>query len=154
MDLSKLDPNTLVVVGSLLSAGATWLYHKVKGDKKESTEDALWAVIEGNALKLAESDETVDSIRAKLTTAAEEALQRFGLKKSVAMNILVAQLVDHGITEVRKRVLERKQLAAKLFAMAAQASAVALSFDPPTNPSIPKLGEGLPGEVQLTTVAP
>ncbi len=125
---------------ALLLAVATWAYHKVKGDKTESVKDIAWNALRGVAIKLAESDETVGVVREKLTAAAWAALARAGVKKSGALEGIVSAVVDRGVSEVRERVLQRKQLEAKLMATLSSASDMSKAFTPPTNPTVPPLG--------------
>ncbi len=125
---------------ALLLAVATWAYHKVKGDKTESVKDIAWNALRGVAIKLAESDETVGVVREKLTAAAWAALSRAGVKKSKALEGIVSAVVDRGVSEVRERVLQRKQLEAKLMATLSSASDVSKAFTPPANPTVPPLG--------------
>lgn len=150
--LSKLNPDLLVLLGTL----AAWAYHKIRGDKTESLKDTLWHSLEGVAIKLAESDDAMATARDKLTAAAWQALGRLGVKRSKATEAIVAALVDRGVTEVRKRLLERKQLeaqiAARLGTVAAKAGGVLDAFTP--KGTLPKLGEGLEGEFQVEVVKP
>lgn len=146
------NPDLLVLIGTALG----WLYHKVRGDKQASLKDTLWHSLEGVAIKLAERDDAMAFARDKLTAAAWQALSRLGVKRSKATESIVAALVDRGVTEVRKRLLERKQLEAKLAAqlgtVAAKAGGVLDAFTP--KGTLPKLGEGLEGEFQVEVVKP
>ncbi len=150
--LSKIDPELLVTVLSAVYIGGKWVFHKIKGDKQKSLKDTLWPSIEGVIIKLAESEFVVTTVREKLTKAAYEALGRAGIKKNAIVDAVIAQLVDAGVTEVRKRVEQRKAMAAlpgQIEAMLKAAEAVKLSFvaPAPEKRTVPTLLEGLPGEV-------
>jgi hypothetical protein len=152
MTIPPIDPNAVIVAVSLLSSVATWLYHKVRGDKHESVSDALGSTIEGVVLKVAESDDDIATIRTKLTIAAEQGLSRLGVKHSAATDFIIAQLVERGVTEVRKRVLARKQLESAVADLATKAGSVTTTG--PATSTVPVIGAGLPGEVQVTVVQP
>lgn len=132
---------------ALLLAVATWAYHKVKGDKTASIKDTVWNILRGVAIKLAESDTTVDQARLKLTEAAWAGLARIGVKRTATLEGIVNALVERGITEMRERIVERKQLEAKIIATLATADGVNKAFTPPATPTVPKL-EPL-GEVEI-----
>lgn len=125
---------------TLALTAITWLWHKVRGEKHASVADTVWAVLEGVAIKLAESDNTVAVIRDKLTAAAWEGLSRIGVKKTSATIAIVNKVVERGVSEVRKRVLERKQLEAQIMASLSATEGVGAAFKPPANPTVPPLG--------------
>lgn len=144
--LSKLDPNLVAVLFTVVTTVGGWIYHKAKGDKQESIQDALWHILEGNAMKLAESDTAVEVVRMKLKSAAQEGLERLGLKRNAVTDMIIAKLVERGVTEVRAQIRERKNaeaaaaLPAQLQALLALAEKLPKSFDPPANPTVPPLG--------------
>lgn len=141
--LSNLDPNVVITALSFLAIGGKWLYHKVRGDQQKSLKDTLWPTIEGVVIKLAESPFVADTVRTKLTAAANEALGRIGVNRNSVTDALIAQLVDAGVTEVRKRVNARiavEQLPARIEAMATAAQKMVDAFKPPANPTVPALG--------------
>lgn len=142
MDLSKLDPNLVLTLITLAGSLVTWLYKKAKGEKQADITDALWAALEGKAIALAESEETATVLREKLTKAAHEALARMGMKRNAIVDAVVAKLVERGVSEVRKRILAKKnaaKLEAQILATATQAAAVTGAFTPPANPTVPRL---------------
>jgi hypothetical protein len=144
MDLSKLDPNVVVVVGSLLTTALGWLWAKIRGEKHAGLSEAIWPIVEGVAIKLAESEATVDFVREKLTAAAWQGLERMKIKRSAIVEVIVAKLVERGVTEVRKRALALK---ASRDLEATLASAAAVRVDAPApGPRVPVIGEGVPGE--------
>ncbi len=155
MNLSKLDPDTVLLLGTLIASGVTWLINKARGVKQVSAKDALWGALRGVVVKLAESDHTAAVLREKLTKAAHEALERLSIKRSTVVDVLVATLVERGISEVRELVLERKKREAELAAANAklQAAVASLADKAPgvldaftakgTFPKMEKLGEVL-----------
>ncbi len=153
--LSKLDPNLVAVLFTAITTVGGWLYRKAKGEKQADITDALWDALEGKVIALAESEEVAGVVRDKLTKAAYEALARMGLKKNAVVDTIVAKLVERGVTEVRKRVLARKnaeaaaQLPAQIQALLELAAKLPKTFDapPPEKRTVPTLLEGLPGEV-------
>lgn len=125
--LSQIDPNWLLAIaGGALTIGR-WLSAKVRGEKTASAKDALWPIVEGLVVKLAESEFVVDTVRKKLTIGAYEGLARIGIKRSPMIEGIVSELVERGVSEVRKRVANRKaaaELPAQLEALAKAAEAV------------------------------
>jgi hypothetical protein len=103
--LSRIDPN--VVFGVISTIGGL-LWHKSSGNKAANLRDTLWAIVEGNALKLAESATTIADARSRLAKAAQDGLGRLGLKRSAAVDKIVADLVERGLTEIRKRIIQRQ----------------------------------------------
>lgn len=110
--VTKLDPNVVLTVLSGLGTVGGWLWSKIRGDQKQSLRDALWPIIEGNAIKLAENEFAIQVVRLKLERAAQEGLARMGLKPNRITTAIVQELVERGVTEVRNRILERRKLAA------------------------------------------
>lgn len=125
--LSQIDPNWLIAVaGGVLTVGR-WLAAKVRGEKTASAKDALWPIVEGLVVKLAESEFVVEKVRAALEKGAYEGLGRLGIKRSPMIEGIVAELVERGVSEVRKRVANRKaaqELPAQLESLAKAAEAV------------------------------
>ncbi len=138
--LSKIDPDLVVTIVSILGAGATWLYRKAKGEKQADITSSLWRAMEGSVLKLAETHlaPTATFLRDKLTVAAYEALGRMGVKKNAVVDAIVAKLVEQGVTEVRKRIAALKN-ARDLEKVLTDASKVTTAAPKP----------GLPGEVPV-----
>ncbi len=138
MDLSKIDPNVVIVAGSLLSAFGSWLWAKIRGEQHAGLSEAIWPIVEGVALKLAESQPTADLAREKLTAAAWAGLARMGIKRSTLVEGIVAKLVERGVTEVRKRVTALVN-AQRLDTMLTSAAAVRDALTPPAVPTVPPL---------------
>lgn len=144
--ISKLDPNLIAVLFTVVTTVGGWIYHKAKGDKQEGIGDALWDALEGKVIALAESEEAASVVRSKLLVAANEALQRMGMKPNAITDAIMLKLVERGVTEVRKRVLDRKnaaaaaQLPAQLQALLDLAAKLPKTFEPPANPTVPPLG--------------
>lgn len=153
---SELNPNVIVVSIVTMLLGALWNRIRGKKDQQIDVTDALWNALKGYVIKLAESDFVIDTVRTKLTTAAEEALVRMKVPRNAITDLVVAKLVERGISEVRERILERKQLEAKIAAqlgtVAAKAGGVLDAFTP--KGTLPKLGEGLEGEFVVEVVKP
>lgn len=143
--LSKLDPNLVAVLFTAITTVGGWLYRKAKGEKQEDITGALWHALEGKVIAIAEAniDTTASAIRARLITAANEALERMGIKPNKLTDAIMLKLVERGVTEVRKRIEARKaalRLEAGILSTASQAAAVSDAFTPPANPTVPPLG--------------
>lgn len=161
MKLSQLDPNLVLGLFTIVTTLGGWLYAKVKGQKQQSLGDTVWEILQGVAIKLAESDQSIDVIRTKLTAAAYEGLKRMGIKPTPLVDLAISMAVEKGVTEVRKLVLERKTREAELAlanaklqtavaALTTQAGAVLDAFKP--TGTIPSLTSG--GEISVEIVAP
>lgn len=143
--LAQLDPNLVLAVLTGVGTVATWLYRKARGQKVDSLKDTLWHALEGVAIKLAESDATVETARSKLTAAAWEMLGRIKVPRNALSEMLVSEAVERGVTEVRKRILAKKNAAAasvlpaQLQALLDLAGQLPKAFTPPTNPTVPRL---------------
>ncbi len=146
--LSKLDPNLVAVLITAVTTVGGWLWKKAKGEKQADITDALWDALEGKVIALAESEETASAVRSKLIVAANEALARMGMKQNAITDAIMLKLVERGVTEVRKRILARKnaeaaaQLPAQIQALIDLAAKLPKSFEPPPEDkrTVPTLG--------------
>lgn len=142
MDWSKLDPNAVMFLLSLVGTAALWLYRKARGEQQASLRGLLWPSVEAKAIELAESDAFVEGMRDELRECALDALRRIGVKPSALVEVIVTELVERGVAELRKRILARKvksEVQTLLDRLADPAFLRAFTPPPPSERTVPPL---------------
>jgi hypothetical protein len=126
--LLKMNPELLLTLITFAGTVGRYLVAKIKGEKQASIRDQLWPIVEGNVLKLAQSEFVVLTVRNKLEKAAQDGLLRLGLKRNAITDAIVIELVEKGVTEVRKLALART-LPKQAENLASDAAKVAAKFN-------------------------
>jgi hypothetical protein len=132
MDLSKIDPNLVAGIGTLLGTLVTWLVGKARGQQQRDLGELLDEAITAEVLDALEDNETVATIENRLTDAALKLGGKLGLK---IPEPTVRFAVQWGVVEFRKKLKEReanqkaaRELPAKLDDLATQAAKVVEAF--------------------------
>lgn len=99
MDWSKLDPNVVISIGSVVGAAATWLYHKAKGEKTASANDILESLV---TQVINAPDVNLENVKQRIDSAARAALAKVGVRGAIAER-LVHEFVEYGSAELHKR---------------------------------------------------
>lgn len=136
MDLSKLDPNLLLGVITLLGSLAGWAWKRARGEKTASITEVLTAAIKQEAARLLRGEEPLEKARDAMRWAATAALERIGVTPSKAVDLLVNVAIEKGLAELAERlhVLERG-----VAALPGAFQGVVDAFTPPAQPTIPPL---------------
>lgn len=106
--LSKLDPNAVLAIATLL---ATWLYHKLSGDKVENFTDLIRGVGKQlvNALVTAGAlDQT--SLTKRAQALMEDAFSRLGIPHNALLDAIAKATVEHAVGDA---LAELRDLAAE-----------------------------------------
>jgi hypothetical protein len=133
--LLKMNPELLLTLITFAGTVGRYLIDKIQGEKTASLKDKIWPVIEGTVLKLAGNEFVVATVRVKLEKAATDGLARMGIKKNRVVDAIVQELVEKGVTEVRKLV-EARLLPSRAAALETGAAKVVAAFDKLT-PDVP-----------------
>ena len=93
--MSQLDPNLLI---PLVAAVFGWLYHKVRGDKKQSLADAVSPFV-GQAIHLVTItlESNIDTVRAKVADYTWDALTKAKIPRNALTESIVSSAIEEGI---------------------------------------------------------
>jgi hypothetical protein len=134
MDFSKIDPNLIAGVVSLLGTLAAWVYGKARGSKQRDLSELLDETITAEVEDALEDGETLDTIEDRLTQAAHALAKKLGPKVGEQTLRLA---VTWGVIEFRKLVKKRadnqaavKRIPGQLDDLADKAKAVEDAFVP------------------------
>lgn len=139
MTIPNVDPNLISSLITILVGIGGWLWHKARGDKQASIESALGSAIKQEVSRLLHEDTTLDKARAALEWAADAALDRIGIKRSAAVDLVVHALIEDGLARIAERLYLLGGLKAGIDRVAEAAAKVEPAFTPPATPTVPPL---------------
>ncbi len=146
MDISKVSPDLVIGIVSVLGALGGWLWRKARGEKQRDLSDLLDEVITHEVDEALDDGATVYQIRERLEAAAQKLCVRVLGRKMPQKYIALA--VEWGVQEFKKRVRLRAaaQDAKKAFDRMPQAmSGVIEAFTPKPveERTVKPFGEGM-----------
>lgn len=129
MDWSKLDPNTVTVLGGLVIAAATALWHKLRGDQEASFEDTLRGLGKGVIHTLlvdpaVTSAISVEALRSRASDLLWRGATAIGVPRNVITEKIMVSLVEHVVGDVLEKLRVADGLQVKLDQLNAQVSAI------------------------------
>lgn len=136
-------------VPALIIAG-TWLWHKIRGEKRQSLAEMLTSVVEHSVLQLANHGMTYDSAQREIEKNIAAWL---GDRKMSAPDWMVHEMVAYGMQRLAEEYKERVNpltLERLLKAITAASSATESKFDPPS----PEKRQVPPLQVDITETKP
>ena len=135
MDWSKLSPDHIIAIATVIGSLATWFYHKVKGDKKVSMSSLLDDIV-GNILHEFLDDyndepmtEYLDKARKYLDDNLWAIAQKRGIPRGL-YDLLVHAAIERGTKWLADEVAKRK-IPVQLQDLAAKIAKIEASFHGP-----------------------
>jgi hypothetical protein len=128
MDWSKLDPNTVLIVGSLVGSFGTWLWHKISGDKTDSFDEtirglgkqAIHELLMDPSVSAALSAEAMQAKAEAFLTAAASKL---GLPINTITTAIIKTTAAHVVGDAQEQLRAITDATAQLAKMADDAKA-------------------------------
>lgn len=130
MNFSKLDPNVVALIVSVLGGLWTWISHKANGEKTSTWREILDDVVR-QVINAADVD--LDNVKARLETKLQDAVTKIGLRGPTA-NSLVHEFVEYGSAELHERFATIQR---QLDKISAEAQATLKVLRPAATPGTP-----------------
>jgi hypothetical protein len=144
--ITKLTPDTLVMLATLLGGAGTWFWHKIKGDNKDSFDDLLRGLGKQVIHMLLTDPDINSKISPKaLTDLASKALWalagRLNVPKNSITEALATSVIAHSVGDIMEELRALDAMPNQVKQLSDKVNDVVKVFDDAKNSPLVKQSE-------------